>query len=381
MMTMLTAYTLEVDDAEYALQEILEQLDLENKRLKNAAAIMICHSDFIKTGVAREIAEKLPFDVVGGTSLATMTSGADDSLMLSVSVLTSDDIEFVAFNTTDLANEESYAKAYNAAKKDGTPALVIPFVPLLIAVAHEQVMLNLDKAVGGAPIFGTVAADHTVDYSTCHTIFNGNISQNALAVLTVWGDFNPVFCYSEMSERYHQRQRAVITKAQGNMLMEVNNTPVLEYLETIGLTKGQGAEALGGVPFLIDFGDGTKPLARGVHTITPEGYAICGGNMPENATFAIGSVERDDVLRLTEDTLRDVFGTGKKQGLLMFPCASHFLVLGSDSQEQKDIIKRMIPSDIPYQVGYSGGEVCPAYDGQGHTHNRFHSYTFVACIF
>lgn len=381
MVTMLTAYTLEVDDKAYALKEILQQLDLDANLKKHSAGILVCHSDFIATGVAQEISEKLPFDVVGCTSLACMTSGMDDSLMLSLSVYTSDDVQFSAFHADNLVDTAPMAAAYQAAKLGDKPALVIPFVPLLITVAHEQVMLNLDKVVDGAPIYGSVAADHTADYSTCYTVFNGIASQSAIAVLMFWGELSPSFFYSEMSEKYIQRQRAVITKSQGSVLMEVNHMPLMAYLETIGVTKGRGAEALGGVPFLIDFGDGTHPVARGIHTITPEGHAVCGGLMPENATLAIGSVEQDDVLRLTRETLQAILDRGEISGVLLCPCASHFLVLGADSQEQKDIIKDMIPRGVPYQLCYSGGEMCPVYDQEGNTHNRFHSYTFTACIF
>lgn len=382
MVNMITAYTLEVDDKEYALKEILDMLDLEHNLKKYSAGIMICHSDFIETGVAQEIAGKLPFDVVGCTSLANITNGMDDSLMLSISLFTSDTIRFSAFSVDNLVREDAIKSAYEAANMGGErPALIMTFVPLLIQVAHEQIMLRLDEASGGVPIYGSVAADHTADYSTCHTFFNGAASQTALSVLMFWGDIEPKFYYSEMSEKYIQRQRAVITKSQGNMLMEVNNVPLMEYLETIGVTRGRSTEALGGVPFLIDLGDGTNPVARGIHTITEEGYALCGGLMPENATIAIGSVERADVLRLTRETVGKVLEAEDIHGIIMSPCASHFLVLGANAQEQKDIIKQMIPSDIPYQVCYSGGEICPAYDGEGNIYNRFHSYTFTACVF
>ena len=381
MVKMLTAYTLEVDDKDYALKEILEQLDLEQNQKKNMAGIIVCHSDFIGTGVAQEIAGKLPFDMVGCTSLANMVSGMDDSLMLSVSVFASDEIRFSAFSASGLENRDSVAKAYTAVKLDGSPALVVPFIPLLLSVAHEQIMLDLDEVTDGAPVCGGVAADHTSDYSTCYTIINGEASQSAMAALAFWGELNPVFYYSEMSEKYVQRQRAVITKSQGNLLMEVNHIAFPEYLESIGVLKGHAAETLGGVPFLIDFGDGTPPVARGIHTITEEGYAYCGGLMPENATLAIGSIERDDVIRLTEETMQAVLKGGKNQGLLLFPCASHYLVLGADAQEQKNIIIDKIQGSIPYQMSYSGGEICPAYDAAGKIHNRFHSYTFTACAF
>ena len=381
MVKMYTAYTLEVDDKDYALKEILQQLNLEQNQRKYTAGILICHSDFIETGVTQEIAEKLPFDVVGCTSLANMITGMDDSLMLTVSIFTSDDIRFSAFGASDLENRDSVAKAYTAAKLDNAPALVVPFIPLLISIAHEQIMLDLDEVTDGVPIYGAVAADHTPDYSTCYTILNGKVSKSSMTALAFWGDLNPVFYYSEMSEKYIQRQRAVITKSEGNMLIEVNHISVPEYLKTIGVMEGAAAETLGAVPLLIDFGDGTPLVARGLHTITEDGHAYCGGFMPENAALGIGSIERDDVLRLTDETLQSVMNSGKNQGLLMFPCGSHFLVLGADAQEQKDIIANKIQSNLPYQLCYSGGEICPAYDEEGKIHNRFHSFTFTACVF
>ena len=59
MINMITAYTLEVDDTEYALEELMEQLDLSSNLLKYSAGIMHFHTDFIETGVAKEIAEQL----------------------------------------------------------------------------------------------------------------------------------------------------------------------------------------------------------------------------------------------------------------------------------------------------------------------------------
>jgi len=37
-------------------------------------------------------------------------------------------------------------------------------------------------------------------------------------------------------------------------------------------------------------------------------------------------------------------------------------------------------SVMPYKAGYSGGEICPVRDESGVLQNRFHNFTFSACI-
>ncbi len=382
MLKMLTAYTLEMDDPEYALEEIEQQLQCEKNLLAHSAGVLICHPDFIDAGVAQHIAKSLPFEVIGGTSLSNLTTGGDEPLMLSLSVYTSDEISFSTLSVPDLSVPGAMESAYRSVARPGEqPALLFTFFPLLMTMGAEQMVLDLDKVAGGAPIFGTVVIDHTPTYSKCFTLLGGEVSQGALRSLLFWGDLQPAFCVSQMSGKYIQKQRAIITKSQGSVLMEVNDVPLTEYLETIGVTRGKATEALGAVPFLVDFGDGTQPVARGIHTVTPEGYALCGGLMPENATLAIGSVEFEDVLRMTRETIQAALDKGKRQGFLMFPCASHFLVLGADITPQRDILKALTPDSLPYQLCYSGGEVCPVYDKDGKLHNRFHSYSFIACIF
>jgi hypothetical protein len=36
---------------------------------------------------------------------------------------------------------------------------------------------------------------------------------------------------------------------------------------------------------------------------------------------------------------------------------------------------------MPFFMAYSGGEICPVKDRIGVLQNRFHNFTFVACIF
>ncbi len=382
MLTMLTAYTLEADDAAFALNDILRQLEPEKNLKAHSAGMLFCHPDFMESGVAQSIADQLPFDVIGTTLLANMVSGLDDPLMLSISVFTSDDVEFTSLFADGLEQREALTRGYVEAARgrDGAPGLIFTLVPMKIYVGVETLLMHLDELTGGAPIFGAVSVDHTTDLSRCYTLRNGEMSKTGMAALLLWGDVNPSFYTTTMSEKYVQKQRAIITKSHENLLEEVNDMPFIQYLENIGVS-GNGAQELAGVPFIVNYNDGTRPVARGIHTVTEEGFAFCSGLMPLNGTLAIGTVEESDVLRMTEEAMKAALASGKREGCIMFPCVSHFLTMGINAQQQKEIALELMPGELPFMWGYSAGEICPVYDEAGKLHNRFHSFTMVICVF
>jgi hypothetical protein len=96
---MFTAYIEEIDDVEAAISEILAQLNLQNRLLKNSVGILHCYYEFLESGMVRGLCARLPFDVVGAT---TMSLSAMGDMSLSVTVLTSGDIQFVTVISEEL---------------------------------------------------------------------------------------------------------------------------------------------------------------------------------------------------------------------------------------------------------------------------------------
>lgn len=385
MIKMLTAHTLEIDDAELALEEILEQLDLPHSLMKNAAGLMTCYSEFIDTGVLKALCDALPFDVVGATTLGNADNREQSQMMLSLTVLTSDDIEFSAAYSQSIAGDQRAPLAevfeFAKARLSGEPKLMFTFLPLLYHVGGDETVATLDSITGGVPAFGTIAIDHTLDYRFAQTFMNGECSKDRLAMLLVCGDIEPQFLIASISEDKIIKQKAIITASKGNVLTEVNHMPILKYMETLGLTKDGKLEGANNIPFMVDTGDGTEPLARAIYAVTPEGYAVCGGVMPVNATLAVGATDYNDVMRTTKHTLERALATGKHSGVIMFSCISRYMALGMDAEAEMRLVQKMLPKDLPFQFTYSGGEACPVYDRGGEARSRFHNYTFVVCIF
>ena len=385
MLKMLNARTVEIDDVEQAVSEILEQLNIEENLLKNSVGIMSCYSEFIETGVVKALCDSLPFSVVGGTTLSNGMEDESGMMMLCLTVLTADDVCFSTALTEVLDDhmDEHISSAYKnvISGLEGEPILLVPFIPLLEDVGGEMILGKLNAVSGGISTFGTVVCDHFSDYSTAHTIYDGEAARDKMAMLVVSGNIKPRFMIETISDANIQKQTAIITESQGCLLKSVNNMTAEKYMNILGLAEGGGAESLNTIPFIVDYNDGTKPAARVIHMLTPDGYAVCGGAMPVGSALSVGLLEAGDVLKTSEKIMNDIVSSGECSGVLIFPCVSRGLIMGADMLMELEIIRRCADGKIPYHVVYSGGEYCPVYGEDGHTENRFHNFSVIACIF
>jgi hypothetical protein len=93
MVKSLRLITTEVDDIESAVAEITTQLG-GKELLRHSVGIVSCFADFINSGVVAALAEKLPFPIAGTTTLAASTNNVRGEVILILTVLTSDDVEF-----------------------------------------------------------------------------------------------------------------------------------------------------------------------------------------------------------------------------------------------------------------------------------------------
>jgi hypothetical protein len=386
MIKTLTAYTLEIDDCEKAVSQILSQLDIGKNLLKNSVGIVSCYSEFVESGVVKALSEKLPFEIIGSTTVGNSVPGINGRLMLSIAVITGDDISFSCASSEPLTPDnfkQNIAAAYeNALSRLGQkPAMIFVCSPLFFNIAGDEVIQAIDEVSGGTPIFGTLAVDHTNDYHTAHTLFNKSESLGRLSMALIAGNINPLFSVTSVPEHKIVKQKAIITKSHHNLLVEVNDIPVIEYMTSIGLAANGKLEGLNTLSFTIDFNDGTKPLVRGIFGQTPEGYAICGGSMPVNATLGIGSADHDDIIAMTAEAMKQLPLDKLSSGLFLFSCISRNMALGFDVSAEMDTVQNIVGGKAPYLMAYSGGEICPTYGKDGKTVNRFHNETLVTCLF
>jgi hypothetical protein len=166
----------------------------------------------------------------------------------------------------------------------------------------------------------------------------------------------------------------VITASDGCFLQQVNNLPLPDYLETLGIRK-EGLAAITSIPILVDYGDGSKPVALSMYALSEQG-SLCGGKMPVGATVTLAHVDYQSVI----DTARETVGAALKEsaihGIIAIPCFTRILVASPKVDDEMALTDKLVGAEIPLFIGYSGGEICPLYNAAGAAVNRFHNLTY-----
>ena len=387
MIRTMTAWTAEADNTDVAIRDIRSQLDLENNLCKNTIGIIACHYEFIHSGMVKAVCEALPFDVVGTTSSAQAVENQSDNLMLTLMVLTSDDVDFVKAVTPSLQAEpgriiaETWQTA--AAARQDKPAMLFIFAPFMLTNSGDEYVNVLTEATGGIPCFGALAVDDTVDYSECFAIDCGAYYSDRMAMILVYGDVSPRFIVANISRDKLISKSAVVTKSLGHILMEVNERPVSEYFENLGLAKASETQyALATLPFLLDYNDGTPMVSKLIVGQTPEKYAIIAGAMPEGSTFYIATADKDDILLTTGQAIDQLLQYAPNaSGLLVYSCIGRSMTLGAEQFSEVELVNQRIGGVLPFMMAFSGGEICPTQVSDEKAINRFHNDAFIACLF
>ncbi|MDR0885686.1 MAG: FIST C-terminal domain-containing protein [Clostridiales Family XIII bacterium] len=400
MVKTLIAFTDEIDDIDYALEQIQEQIDFDGDLYANSVGIVSCIPAYVESGVVKALAEVVPFAIAGITTIGTTASGADDLTQLTLTVLTSDDVSFKVAWTDPIQSEDasiikrSFEASFadsdrtdaDADAKPELPKLVIAYAPLSMNVGGDFFNNTIDEATGGIPCFGVLAVDDTPDYHSSQVIYNGDAAADRLAYILVYGDIEPRFHLATISQEKISKDKGVVTKSDGVQLLEINGKSVSEFLISQGLKLNKDGifEGVNSFPYIVDFNDGAAPLIRVMFMVTPEGYAVCGGSIPEGSILSVGYFDRNEIIKSTDEAIKQIDKDPDTQGILIYSCIGRYFNLEFNPEEEAEKVEDCFgPEGIPYQFTYGGGELCPipTTDGSGRLVNRYHNCTLIACVF
>jgi len=405
MIKILNAYTQELDDSGKAVREILETLDIKNSLLKNSVALLFCHVNFIETGITEAVSKSLPFDVLGCTSryfglpVKTTAGGGTSSVeasieggvMLTVTILTSDDIKFSAgisgpFNEKNV--EECVKDLYQRMSHGEPPSLVFAFPPTMLNVPADIMAASLDRAAGGVPVFGSVALDMSTHIQHPRTFYKAGsgspaecgIYNDRMALLLFRGSVKPRFFHSSFPENSILSWDAVITEAAGHRIISINNRPALAFLKDQGFLQ-DGTHDVMVYPLVVEYPNGETNVVV-IQDLGPDGQLICSMNVQTGGSLNIGAITADSVLESAKSIAQELKKNGDGSGFFMFSCFLRNMVLGGSSKEELEMVQRELDG---YSGSWlfinSGGELCPGYTENGETVNKFHQYALIACKF
>jgi hypothetical protein len=384
LIEMLVAHTAEPDEPDRAVADILSQLDLGGGRLRrHSAAIVHCNNEFMESGALKAVCDCLPFPSVGvNTVLSSTSGGVTDVMLLTLSVLTSDDCRFVAGLSEPVTDDVRVpvARLYIEAENllDSRPAMGIIFACLHPRLPlGEMLVETLDEVSDGVPFFGALAADYTTAPRTPRILFNGEFYQDRAAALLIEGPVEPHFHVHTVSLAHSIRQKAVITNSVDNVILQVNGMPVLDFMESLGLCRDGQIAGVHTIPLSIDLSDGSPPVFRNIFAQTREGGIIIGGRAPAGALLGIGAMDIDHILEGTR-SLSARAGFRADRPLLIYSCLSRNIVLGFRYTFEADSIRESLERRLPYFFAYSMGEICPVPARGGRWRNAYHNMALVA---
>jgi len=384
-----SVYTYEMDNHQIALAEIKAQLDEKITLLEHSVGIVMCYTEFINTGVLKYLCDNLPFDVVGVTTASQAVNSEHGELILTMFVITADDVWFKAGATECLA--EGIAgptrTAYHQAAQGAAdlPGLALVFPPLILKYAADDYVDIWEELIPHTPLFGTLAIDDTISFEGSETIYNGFTSKTAMSFVLCYGNIHPRFSVAVLPEDNIMPYKAEVTRANGPFVHEINNRNAYQYFAELGFASdGAPTESFLFVPFMIDLRkrddyDGI-PVLRGLSSFMEDGTAIFRGNVDENSIFNLSSFSDRDVISTTLLQVEKVNSLPDVNGVLSFSCIIRRMVLGINPYLELETFQDNMDSQTPFMMGYAGGEICPTSVREGIPVNRFHNYSFVTLI-
>jgi hypothetical protein len=382
MFNVFGASTLEIDDVDIAIKELTDAFSGKTF-LKNTAAVITCHGDYIDEGVVSAISEHFGFPIVG----ITAKSGADmnglSEFILTMTVFTSDTAEFAAVLTDPVTpdSKEMLQSKYKEAASGRKPALTLIFPGLLTPVSGDFYVNALSEVAADVPLFGALAVDHTADYGKSRVIYQGESYTDRAAMLLIFSDeIKPIFLTGTLPLNIVSRDKAVVTDAEGRLIKTVNDISAKDYFISVGVRENADGslEGINMCILSVDFGDGTPPVIRALFSVTPDGSVTCGGDIPIGAKISIAYIETADIIA-SDKELVAAYGdkVADSQYMLIFSCIGRFFLLGYDSSAEMELIKNGDPAGMPFAMAYCGGEICPTFTEDGKLVNRAHNHTLI----
>jgi hypothetical protein len=383
-------YTYEIDDANIAVAEIkagLEAFPL----MEHSVGIIMCDPEYVDSGVCEAVCAALPFPVAGATTMTQAVDGGIGILMLTVLVLTGDDVFFSVAATAEITagndaltpTRACFEEAVKALPSE--PKLILAFPPLIAENAGDAYVEALTALCPGVPIFGMLATSDSIALDDCSTLCNGAASPTKMSLIVAAGAIEPRFLIATVNDDNKTNYSGEITNSEENIVREINGLSPYEYFANIGLAKdGKLDPGLQSVPILIDFKkrgdyDGV-PVVRLIVRHDENGDAIFRGYMYQNSVFTVINSAAEDVLQSSAELAEKIKAIQDRRATLIFSCVVRRMTFGAEPLIEAAMTEEKLRGSSPFMLAYAGGEICPTSVRAEGVTNRFHNYSVIACI-
>lgn len=386
--------TLEIDDFETAAEVLLAGVGDEFKLEDNTLGVLICYSDMECEELALFIQEKVNFDVIGCTAIASMDhkSGFQE-MSASFTVLTTDDCKFnigISEPITIDNAQDQVKKTYNKIKEqmEDEAKLLIAIPPYILEVMLDEYPMALNEAAPGVPIIGGLPS-YNANGDVNYVLMNGNVYEDRMVLVAVSGNIQPVFSVQNVTSKDSSRKRKV-TKSDKNVIYQVGDQKFTDYLEEVGfsldnLLDGNNTIRFVSNPLLLESA-GKYSFARTLHEIDPEkGTGTAIGRIPNDALISVCSLERNQIEEAAVDGIRELKEKIKEQEasgyhystVIAISCIGRHLLMLPNGEVEVNRLLTEFPEGYTLSGFYSYGEIGP--QGEEQSRNFAHNESLILC--
>lgn len=390
---MLKSYTInikEIDDIEFALEELDEQMK-DITLLKNTVGIVSTHIDYVHSGVYAAVCDVLPFTPLGGTTIFTATNDEMSTFVLSIMVLTSDDCEFSFAVSDAIPKKDGIAKVVGDCYKKVLAGLTsepkLAFAFSLFDTTHftDEYVAGMNAVNSTVPIFGTLTiSEENNQFKPGRLLIGKDAYENHMAIVAVSGDISPKFYMASVStDGIISPDVGIVTKSDHNRVYEVNNMSSLEFFTKIGyyvsnLDKGsQSTNIL--MRLKNEAGDVVSTWAGDVYAHI-DGVGMFSTIVPVGTVLSVFSVTGEEIMKTAKDVVSRIQANHTDGTILMYTCASRqFTLVTEDPAKEYNYLRDELGINHTLLIAASGGEMCPSSLTDNALYNKGHSFTLVAC--
>jgi len=381
----------EIDEAELALEELRSQLS-ELKLLENTVGIVTVNKDFVVSGVYSAIAKAIPFPLVGMTSYSQIVNGKIGTFMFSIMVLTSNDCEFACGMSEAVPDtgevKEQVQKCYKDlhSKLNKDVKLVFLYPNFMYGHYPNQYIKAITEIDNNIPIFGSLSNGEIIETaSSARTLHCENISRNQAAMLLISGNVEPKFYLGSITkESIMIPNVGVVTAAEGNCLLEINNIKAKQFLEEANLKPDSANQRASFFSAFIadeknEKGEIISSVVKSLVRPKDDAYIFASGIQVGSSLSAI-SFTGDVVMKTAKEVMEQIKAKHKEGILLIYSCLGRRAALLNEPNKEFELMNKILGNNFNYIATCSGGEICPTSRAETEVVNNEHNETLIACI-
>ncbi|MDR0826495.1 MAG: FIST C-terminal domain-containing protein [Desulfovibrio sp.] len=383
------------DSAEEMARDLMRDLPLQE--LEGAFAFLICLPETPYEELAGILGRKLPFSVVGGTTIAIPSAAEDDDISATLTVFSKQGVKHTISVSEPLKPEESRRQMTllyeDCLTRHGeTPKLLIPIMPTIPSMMQGYYMPDLFELAKDTPFTGGNISE-AINSGDGAVLAEGQAYKDRMVLVAISGDIQPVFsagCDLTVLTDY----APVVTEIDFNVIKKVDDLSFFDFLRRLNfdpydpkILSGYPLCALVQGPHQSDDGVAEVRAVLGLDFETKS--AIFSSIIPVGAKIRLGYLTVDDVQTSTQKCMKRLVeklkasqALGHTYSLLFYvTCMGRYYTQINRNNPEGHYLTENLPEGLSLCGYYGHGEVSPMRDLNGQAFNRTHADSIVMCAF